>query len=77
MSVVCDTGPLIALTKVDRLDLLEQLFGTVEIPPAVHRELLAKVGPEAGPVGSGLVRFSEYCSFGYDSPDNQRRNLSA
>jgi len=41
--VVSDTGPLIALAKVDLLPL----FGQVSIPPAVQVELFAKRGPEA------------------------------
>ena len=32
---------------MDALGLLKHRFGAVQIPPAVHRELLAKVGPEA------------------------------
>ena len=47
-TVVSDTGPLIALAKVDRLYLLEHMFGEVLIPTAVYRELLAKPGVEAG-----------------------------
>jgi predicted nucleic acid-binding protein len=47
MSIVSNTGPLIALAKADQLGLLTVLFGTVFIPPAVHRELLAKTGAEA------------------------------
>lgn len=47
MMLVSDTGPLIALAKLDRLALLSALFEAVLIPPAVHRELLAKSGPEA------------------------------
>jgi predicted nucleic acid-binding protein len=39
MMVVSNTGPLIALAKIDRLALQEQLFGQVLIPLAVHREL--------------------------------------
>ncbi len=46
--VVADTGPLIALAKVDRLPLLQVMFGQVYIPPAVHRELFVKIGPETG-----------------------------
>ena len=45
MTVVSDTGPLIALAKVDQLNLLQVLFREVHIPPAVHYELLAKYGP--------------------------------
>jgi hypothetical protein len=37
-AVVADTSPLIALHQVSQLLLLAQLFGTVEIPPAVARE---------------------------------------
>jgi predicted nucleic acid-binding protein len=58
MSIVSNTGPLIALSKVDRLDLLAQLFGQVHIPPAVHRELLAKAGSEAARLDSALATFS-------------------
>ena len=47
MTLVADTGPLIALAKVDALRLPTELFGTVLIPPAVREELLGKVGPEA------------------------------
>jgi hypothetical protein len=44
--VVSNTGPLIALAKIDRLPLLKALFERVRIPPAVHQELLAKKGEE-------------------------------
>lgn len=37
--VVADTGPLIALARVGRLELLEELFGEVAIPDAVFHEL--------------------------------------
>jgi len=57
MTAVCNTGPLIALAKVDQLHLLEQLFGPVHIPPTVHRELLAKSGPEAARLDEALARF--------------------
>jgi hypothetical protein len=39
-SIVCNTGPLIALSIIKRLDLLHSLFGEVLIPEAVHREIL-------------------------------------
>lgn len=40
MRVIADTSPLIALHRIDHLHLLNQLYKTVWIPPAVRRELL-------------------------------------
>lgn len=39
MIVVSDTTLLISLLKIERLDLLEKLFGQVLIPQAVFDEL--------------------------------------
>ena len=39
MIVVSDTTPLISLLKINRLDLLKELFGEVLIPQAVFDEL--------------------------------------
>lgn len=57
MTVVSNTGPIVALAKADQLALLRLLYGEVLIPPAVHRELLAKAGPEAGRIDDGLAGF--------------------
>jgi predicted nucleic acid-binding protein len=46
MILVADTGPLIGLAKIQRIQLLEALTGTVLIPPAVRRELFGHRGPE-------------------------------
>jgi predicted nucleic acid-binding protein len=43
MIVVSDTTPLISLLKIDRLDLLEKLFGQVIIPQTVFDELTEDV----------------------------------
>jgi predicted nucleic acid-binding protein len=43
MSVVlCDAGPLMALGKLNRLDLLAGLFGQVQIPRAVYDEVVTQ-----------------------------------
>ena len=39
MIVVSDTTPLISLMKINRLDLLRELFSEVMIPFAVYDEL--------------------------------------
>jgi len=55
MIFVCNTGPLIALAKLDRLALLQHLGGTgVFIPPMVYKELWGKIGPEAPLIETAL-----------------------
>ena len=39
MIIVADTTPLISLMKCDSLDVLQDLFGEVQIPEAVYTEL--------------------------------------
>ena len=43
MIVISDTTPLISLLKINRLELLHQLFGEIQIPGVVHRELVSNV----------------------------------
>ena len=69
MAVVSNTGPLIALAKADILGLLEQLFTRVYIPPAVHRELLAKSGPEVARLDDALAHFIEVSPVPNVSPE--------
>ncbi|KXB02238.1 hypothetical protein AKJ44_01040 [candidate division MSBL1 archaeon SCGC-AAA261F17] len=38
--VVCDSAPLIHLSRVNKLGLLKDLFGEVEIPPSIYREVV-------------------------------------
>ena len=57
MTVVSNTGPIVALAKADHLGVLRTLYGEVLIPSAVHRELLAKTGPEAQRIDDGLAAF--------------------
>jgi predicted nucleic acid-binding protein len=59
MTIVTNTGPLIILAKIDQLDLLRQMFTSVAIPPAVHRELMAKSGIEVRRLDAALTQFIE------------------
>ena len=47
MTIISDTTPIISLIKINRLDLLQKLFGEVLIPEAVYRELTTNVVFEA------------------------------
>jgi uncharacterized protein len=48
--LVANTGPVIALALIDRLDILRSLFQSVSISEEVHKELL-----EGGSSGHGLI----------------------
>jgi predicted nucleic acid-binding protein len=52
--VVSDAGPLIALTRVDALDVLRALVGRVLIPDAVRKECVAKPGIDADRITTAL-----------------------
>lgn len=41
MIVISDTTPLISLMKIDQLNLLNHLFGEVQIPSAVFEKLVS------------------------------------
>lgn len=45
--VISDAGPLIALGKIDRLDILDHLFGSIVLPAVVRDECLAKIGEDS------------------------------
>jgi predicted nucleic acid-binding protein len=47
MMVVADTGPVNYLVLSGLIDLAHDLYGTLLIPPAVHRELLDARAPAA------------------------------
>jgi hypothetical protein len=49
MIVVADTGPIIALAKPGRIDLLGVFGADIWVPPRVRRELLSKPDPDLGP----------------------------
>jgi predicted nucleic acid-binding protein len=58
MILVCNTGPLIALAKINRLSLLQHLgLERILIPPMVQKELWGKIGPESSAIESALNSF--------------------
>lgn len=57
MIIVSNTGPIIALAKINKLTLLKDLASEVLIPPVVHRELFAKVGRESPEIDRALSDF--------------------
>mgnify|MGYP000232908060 CR=1 FL=1 len=59
--VVSDTSPIRALAFLGQISLLETLFGTVVVPPAVAEELRnpARRGPGELPLDLSMHRFIE------------------
>jgi hypothetical protein len=53
-SLVSNTGPVIALALIDRLDILQSLFESVIISEDVHKELI-----EGGSSGRGLLCYQK------------------
>ena len=52
--LVSNTGPIIALALIDRLDILQALFRQVVVPEAVHKELLY-----GGSSGNDLITYQK------------------
>ena len=75
MSVITNTGPLIALAKIDQLSLLEQMFSKVLISPVIHQELLAKTGPETVQLDKALNHFIEVTPISDLSPEVEMATL--
>ena len=40
-TIICNTGPIIALAGIDKLDILKNSYEAVIIPEPVHLEILA------------------------------------
>ncbi len=53
-TIVSNTGPLVALAVINKLDILSHLFDRVIVPEAVHFELL-----EGGAKQSGVSTYQE------------------
>jgi predicted nucleic acid-binding protein len=48
VNVVVDASPLIALARIERLELLREMFGDVVVPSAVWHEVVAAGSDKAG-----------------------------
>ncbi|MDV2995925.1 MAG: hypothetical protein N4J56_005579 [Chroococcidiopsis sp. SAG 2025] len=59
MIVVSDTSPINNLAAINRLNLLQQLYGTITIPQAVYRELTEPDFPVAGGI-EVCTRYTAY-----------------
>lgn len=52
--LICNTGPIIALSMIDRIDILRHLFELVAVPEEVHKEIL-----EGGATNKGLANYQK------------------
>jgi predicted nucleic acid-binding protein len=52
MLIVCDSSPLIALAKCDKLNILDSLFDIVLIPEQVYHEFSVSGKPEAAVIAA-------------------------
>ncbi|MCP4702760.1 MAG: DUF3368 domain-containing protein [Gammaproteobacteria bacterium] len=70
MNWISNTGPLIALAKIDHLHLLQDLAAPakVQIPAAVGRELWAKPGPEIAALETAADAFIQIVPAGEPAP---------
>ncbi|MBM3236515.1 DUF3368 domain-containing protein [Candidatus Poribacteria bacterium] len=55
MTVVSDSSPIIALARVNKLHLFENLFGQVVIPDGVYKEIAIEGRPGAKEVSLGRI----------------------
>lgn len=57
MKIVSDTGPIIGLAKIGKLDLLKVFSEEILIPSFVNKELFGKIGPESEHIERALNHF--------------------
>jgi predicted nucleic acid-binding protein len=58
-TVLVDAGPLIALGKLKRLDLLTSLFGVIHVPRSVYSEVVLKGLSRGAPDAHAVYLFLE------------------
>ncbi|MDE2799559.1 MAG: DUF3368 domain-containing protein [Gemmatimonadota bacterium] len=57
MIVFCNSGPLMALSKIGALDILFRLFGQVRIPTTVYREVVIE-GEKQGYLDARVIEMA-------------------
>ena len=72
MRIVSDTGPIIGLAKIGRIDLLRQFTEEISIPPFVHKELFGKTGIETGLIEKALGDFLKVTPVSILEPSTER-----
>lgn len=55
--IICNAGPLIALSMIDRLSLLRELYSRILVPEAVYREV---VDEGVGRVGARQIAAADW-----------------
>jgi len=63
--VIADAGPLIALARIDSLDLLRQVFGAVVLTSVVADEIGIPGSPDAGTARAGVGPIGEALDAGW------------
>ena len=61
MKVVSNTSPLINLAWIGRLELLHELYGTVQIPEAVWHEIVVQGAGQPGAIEVSHASWIETC----------------
>jgi predicted nucleic acid-binding protein len=79
MLIVADTGPLISLAVIDKLDLLDTLFYDVVIPEAVWQELENNIEelsiPQAGRFQNNVVPVTNYREINADLDPGEKEAI--
>jgi len=71
-TLVSDTGPIIALAKIQKINLLNELaFQRLLIPPRVQKELLGKIGTESDFIEEALDSFIQV-----EKPDETNERIN-
>jgi len=70
-TLVSNTGPIIALAKIQKINLLNELeFQRILIPPRVQKELLGKIGKESDFIDWALDSFVQV-----EKPDKTNESI--